>query len=562
MKRTMPFIILVVLVIVSSCLNDDYIRSTHNEATYLGDIILQERMHSLPKATNKPYKVLGSTVTRSFSENNLIGDSDQMLGYSYSIGNSILGSIENIKFSVLDLEKIKKKYPTAVESNPVRSSSQQSFTFNGMNRYEENSQISRTVKTGFSLNVGLFKIGREKKMKELFKSSSSYESNRVYGELNLNVLGSQYKLLSTIDKRKIYARECLSPTFLTDLYRGTIGNLISTYGPFILRSYLTGGKALALYSGKSEKGTSAESREKGLTTDINASVTWESNSASANLSFGKNTGGGNSSSYETSETEVYIQTFGGNPALQAVVGPQKLDGLSVDLSAWVNSLNKDNYTIIDVTSGLSEDQCGLYPMSDFVLEKNFRFRMDDTTNGFLESIEDVLDPKVQIVKVLARVLPSGEKLYEVAAVLNTRQGDKIILSDGTYKSASDEELRKNVDVQVMKEKIQSVYSKTRTIFQGIEFTANYTTTYNPDERIPLCIRMDGFDSGRMSVYEDPNSRMIYIYDSSKRIAFSYLNDEEYGDYVLDYYGIRDWVDSLPKRKISIMILQNYMIIGL
>lgn len=43
---------------------------------------------------------------------------------------------------------------------------------------------------------------------------------------------------------------------------------------------------------------------------------------------------------------------------------------------------------------------------------------------------------------------------------------------------------------------------------------------------------------------------------------SYLNDEEYGDYVLDYYGIRDWVESLPKRKFSMMILQNYTIIGL
>lgn len=39
-------------------------------------------------------------------------------------------------------------------------------------------------------------------------------------------------------------------------------------------------------------------------------------------------------------------------------------------------------------------------------------------------------------------------------------------------------------------------------------------------------------------------------------------DEEYGDYVLDYYGIRDWVESLPKRSTSMMILQNYTIIGL
>ena len=114
----------------------------------------------------------------------------------------------------------------------------------------------------------------------------------------------------------------------------------------------------------------------------------------------------------------------------------------------------------------------------------------------------------------------------------------------------------------MKEKIQSIFSNFKRIFKDIQFAANYTASYNPDERKPLCIRMDGFNPNKMYVYEDPNSRMVYIYDSSKKIAFSYLNDEEYGDYVLDYYGIRDWVESLPKRKFSMMILQNYTIIGL
>ena len=41
-----------------------------------------------------------------------------------------------------------------------------------------------------------------------------------------------------------------------------------------------------------------------------------------------------------------------------------------------------------------------------------------------------------------------------------------------------------------------------------------------------------------------------------------LYDAEYENEVLDYYGIREWVESLPKRKISLMILQNYTIIGL
>ena len=39
-------------------------------------------------------------------------------------------------------------------------------------------------------------------------------------------------------------------------------------------------------------------------------------------------------------------------------------------------------------------------------------------------------------------------------------------------------------------------------------------------------------------------------------------DAEYENEVLDYYGIREWVESLPKRKISLMILQSYIIIGL
>lgn len=106
---------------------------------------------------------------------------------------------------------------------------------------------------------------------------------------------------------------------------------------------------------------------------------------------------------------MYIKTFGGSPLYQAAVGPRNLNTLSVDLSAWLNSLNdKSTNTLIDITSGLKEEECGLYPMSDFVLEKNFRYRMDDTTLGLLESLTDVVDPRFEIVKVLARISSTGE----------------------------------------------------------------------------------------------------------------------------------------------------------
>lgn len=558
------FTIVISINLMASCTNDDdYMSSSYNNEE-TDNIVLQNRQVSVPHVQKLPLKAINSTRSGS-NRVDLIGDSDEMLGYSYTVGNSIIGDMENVKYPVLDLEKVKAKYSTSIIKKPLGSSSSYSFSYNGMSRYETNSQVSKTVKSGFSLNVGLFKIGREKKMTELFKSSSSFGMNCVYGELNIEIKGNQYELLSTTDKRKIYARECLNQAFLTDLYRGTIGNLIDSYGPFVLRSYITGGKATAFYAGKSVTGSESETREKGLTKDINASFSWKagSNSASGNLSFGKNNGSSSTSQYETQETEICIQTYGGNPALQVTIVPTKLENLSIDLTPWLNSLNNgQTYKIIDITSGFKDEECGLYPMSDFVLEKNFRFRMDDTTNGFLEALDEVQEPKFEIVKVLARTTNTGENLYEVAAVMTTRQGDKIVLSDGKYSSSTDTELRANNNNQTMMNKVQEIFAKKKTIFQGLQFITNYNTTYNPNVRKPLCVRMDGFNEDNMYLYEDTNSNMRYIYNPTNKIALSYLYDEDYEDYVLDYYGIRDWVESLPKRKISMMILQNYTIIGL
>lgn len=74
--------------------------------------------------------------------------------------------------------------------------------------------------------------------------------------------------------------------------------------------------------------------------------------------------------------------------------------------------------------------------------------------------------------------------------------------------------------------------------------------------LPIC--MVGCNDEMDSLVKGPSE----VAESITQIAFAYNEDEEYGDYVLDYYGIRDWVESLPKRSTSMMILQNYTIIGL
>lgn len=557
--------------LLSSCNYDkEYFTDTY-EGNVCGDVLLQERDQLMPKVESLPLNAGNTLKTRSTGPNGeIIGNSDAYLGYSYSVGNSILGDMENVKFPILDLEKVKAVGSTTITRKLLNSNSSYSFAYNGMERYEANSQITKTVKTGFSLNFLLFKIGREEKTTDLFQSSYEYGTESVYGELGIEVKNSQFELLTTAEKLKTYARQCLSSTFLTDLYRGAIGDLLNVYGPYVLRSYITGGKTLALYSGQATGLTTAEKRESGLALDMSASFSWDSKSnesgggsASASLSFGHENGSSNGHKYNTQNTQIYIRTYGGSPSYQASVGPVELESLSLDLSAWLNSLkDSDLHTMIAVTSGTESEMCGLYPMSDFVLEKNFKYRMDDTTFGILESYNEVLYPRFEIVKVLARTTPNGEDLYEIAAVLNTRQGDKIVLSDGGYKTASDASLRENLNNQIMMNKVQEIFAQKKQIFEGLEFSTNYATKYNPNVRTPLCIRLDGFNENTMALYVDPKTNMHYIYNSSNKIALSYLDDEEYGDYVLDYYGIREWVESLPRKTISMMILQDYTIIGL
>lgn len=60
-----------------------------------------------------------------------------------------------------------------------------------------------------------------------------------------------------------------------------------------------------------------------------------------------------------------------------------------------------------------------------------------------------------------------------------------------------------------------------------------------------------------------SSGIVYIYDAENKIAFSYYEDIVNGDIVLDQYGIRDWVETIPQKSISIAAISNlYRIIGL
>lgn len=545
-----------------ACSNDDTNYGSVLENKLSTDIILKERGANLPDVVTKDIVLEKRMQTRATGVNGeIIGNSDVLLGYSYNIGNSILGDYDNVISPVVDLNKVKALSTEYITPKQLLGNVTRSITYSNFDRYEYNSSITKTVASGFNLKIGIFSFGRKKTTTEIFTTQIINSNNSVYGELNLNVRNSSFALQTVEGARKMYARQCLSNTFNKNLYSSTIGSLIDSYGDFVLTGYVTGGKAFGMYAGLASTGSTLDKKEKDMKHDIDASFTWKSgtnnNSASGNLNFGKKNGSGTETEYTLSNTEVIIRTYGGDQGGQAVVGAVELNKLQLDLSLWLNSLsNVNKHTIVDVL-----DQ-GLAPLSYFVLEQNFKKRFDDTSSGLLEKRTKLINPYIEIVKVYVRTSSSGTPLYEIAAVLNTRQGDKIILSDGKSASASDSELLANENNSTFMTKANAIVAEKRKYYD-LGFRANEGIRINPSLRTPLSIKFDSFNEAIMYRYRNPNTGMEYIYDTTNKVAYSHLTDPLDEDWILDEYGIRDWVETLPSKSISMATLANsYKIIGL
>ena len=247
------------------CTNDESFYE-QSEIDDNGVVVLQERNAALPKEIRtRPVILEDKTATRAVNESGgIIGNSDVLLGYSYSIGNSILGDYENVISPVIDLMKVKEYGSDYITGRSLQVYMSERFSYSDYNSYESKLSQTKKVASGFQLNLGLFKLGRKKKTEETFKSELTSSQKVVYGELNLMLKNSSFNLQASDGARKFYARECLSPVFLRNLYSSTLGNILDTYGECILTGYITGGKACALYTGLSRNGSSSTSKETGM----------------------------------------------------------------------------------------------------------------------------------------------------------------------------------------------------------------------------------------------------------------------------------------------------------
>ena len=518
-----------------------------------GDVVIQKRNPNLPEVVTK-----APTFEEGLTRNNAtIGSSDKFLGYGYKLynGNYIPSDFDNFTHSILNIEAIKAYDESYVDEKYPNWNDQSSYTYYNFDDYTHFSTESKTIKTGFSLNLGLFSIGKKRTTVETFRTFINETMEQTYGEMNILFAHGKFMLLNSSGSTKVYARQFLRRSFINNLYTSTISSVINSYGDLVVVGYYTGGRAFAQYMGNAASSTNVEQRTKSLDTSITASLTYEGDSLNASFGFNGKNGNFDSTVYKKQDIFLRVKTLGGIQNEESAINTtMSLKDINIDLQSWRKSLNDSkNHTVIDLT------QEGLFPMSDFVLERNFQRRFDDTSKNILLPVTRLYTPSIMITRILKKTSTSGDNLYEVAAVLVTRQGDQIVLSNG---NATDAELKQNEDNNVFLEKAKAIAEEKSKYFSSdIQISYNTTKRLNPMFRSPLCIVLENFNENGFYKYYNETTNMEYLYDPTTKLCFSFLADD--GDEsMLEVYGLSTWVSNLTEKRISMATLANlYTIIG-
>ena len=530
-------IILATFLGLSACTEDEVNKDSYSvDMGNIQDVIFQMRNSKLQNVTDKG--TVPSARTRAIGSNGvIIGNSDAILGYSYKAGNSILGDYNNVGFPVIDVSKVKGYDPTYITSTGLKTATSESFSYSNIDNYLSKSQISKKASSGFSINIlKIFSIGRKHKTTQLFASYERDSIHSVYGEMNLKLSNNKFQLLATQENLHTYTQGFLTKSFMKNLYGSTPANILSQYGDFLMTGYVTGGKVTVLLAGRSSSSVNITDKEKMMDQSFSGFIDWKIKKVSGkisldSLSIGKNNGTIKAHTHYLDMNQGYVYTYGGKQGLLAVGKLLDMDNSAINLTPWAQSLDDENtHTLVDITDN------GLLPLSSVVLEDNYKsVRYSDTYK---------------------------KPLYNIAAILNTRQGDKIILCDTLGKDLPDAELLKNSDNSFFMKKAAEIALKMEKYFE-IEIKTNIYAKYNPVLLNPLC-EVIVCNGDNLHWCKDKNSGLYYIYDRQNKVAFSVYDDDIDGDYTLDDYGIRDWFESnCTKRSISIgTITRSYKIIGL
>ncbi len=523
MKTKLLFLALVAIALGACTNENENFPSDSNEDV----VVLKERDPNSPLILFQRQCTSAEPTTRAtrLTFSDYLGRSFRATAYPYAVA-------ENLDHAVIDIKKLEADYNDYCTVNRIGHSVINSFSFASFDRYMEKSQVSKKVNSGFSINLGLFKIGHKRKMTEVFGSTIINNTQNIFGELNVAIDQNVYEMQYSSNIRSKIMENYLTATFKDELYNTPMGEFYDNYGAFVLKKFITGGRATALYAGLYEQEATTTIKEKALDNEISGSFSLKNVGASVDLSFGKNsTGSGSSTDSGVTNISMAIETVGGSPAFPVFTIPQKLEDVNLDLSQWMASLTDTAmHGIVDIADE------GLVPISEFILEKNMKnlLELHMKKNGMEHLLKE---PQI----VFERLLPVNSSITESCNVyLYTRNHEFITLDRVSVP---------NIDFWIEREseRYSRIYGLTMKVNKklGKSFIESIKKF---DYDAPLMER---------SFCYRTTDGVLYILDREKKVGYSV-----HSDYLLDTYAIRNFVHTLPSANISFDELSKYILIAL
>lgn len=548
-----------------------------------------ERSEELGYSANKTYETAESYVYRERDPNSPLILSiprerlvtratelqfDDMLGRSFKLDYFPFENMQNVGEPVIDLARLEADHPTWATKIPLHQSVSSAFSYATFGRYEQNSSSTTTVDSGFKLNLGIFSIGNKSNYYNHFTTSLITSSKSVFGQLDIEIKDAAYRLSINSIRFDQIRKNYIVEDFVDDRYNLFPYEFFTFYGPFVMTNFITGGRATALFAGITKTTEKEEARERTMDIAMSASFSFKKaeESSSASLGFGRGFTNGNSSTETFTQLEATIVTSGGAYGFAAFTTPNSVDNMNVDLTGWANSLNdSDTHTLVDIENN------GLRPISDFFLEANLKAQCENyIANKDLPS-KNFTEPK--LVYSWTPVYIGGVPIFVHYMSLITRFNDIIAIredilsvAEHTRGGAKREEaiFDKLCNIYKIKSEIEIHPTTDTSAINGDLRNSILYTSQNSNSRISITadsVSNYVYKSGiflepKMKKYHDTDNKTLYLLynENDKKVGYSIYMGK--GDYLLDTYGIRQWVNTLPTTTVTDNELLNYTLIAL
>ena len=102
------------------------------------------------------------------------------------------------------------------------------------------------------------------------------------------------------------------------------------------------------------------------------------------------------------------------------------------------------------------------------------------------------------------------------------------------------ELKANSVAATFTEKSNAIKNE-KSKYYKLAIKANPNKVINPILQTTLSFSINDVDEAGMYKFKNTNTNIWYIYNPTSLYCFAYYDD----DYILDAYGILDWVNSIP-----------------